>query len=371
MSLAAVQSQKPLNYQKLPKVSLHDHLDGGLRPETIIELAAEQKHMLPTTDPIALRKWFEESSQSGSLVRYLETFKHTTAVMQTKKALIRVAWEAVEDLAADGVIHAEIRYAPELHANREMDLDEVVEAVQEGINLGVNKMRNLGYEITVRQILSAMRNKNQVDEIAELAVRHRDKGVAGFDIAGPEYGFPASRHVSAFNYLQNEFLPVTIHAGEAAGIDSIVDALNAGHALRLGHGVRIMEDIEVEPQGEESIITLGKVAEWVRDRKIPLEICPTSNLHTGAISAYGDNFSEHPLDLLYRLGFNTTINTDNRLMSGITLSEEYESLVEVFDYTVEDLKKLSLNAAQSAFLSYDDQEYLKRRIELGYSRFIH
>ena len=365
--------------KSLPKVSLHDHLDGGLRPATIIELAEAVGHTLPSTDPVALGEWFRESADSGSLVRYLETFDHTIAVMQTKEGLARVAKEFVEDLADDGVVYGEIRWAPEQHLQKGLTLDEVVDAVQEGLDAGVDAVEESGRQIQVGQLITAMRHADRGQEIAELAVRHRYNGAVGFDIAGAEDGFLPSRFKDAFTSLAEHNFPATVHAGEAAGLDSIQSALVDGRALRLGHGVRIAEDITVEfedAEGEEAdddaedtigMVTLGEVAGWVRDRGIALEICPSSNLQTGAIANFGEGIENHPLDMLYQLGFNVTINTDNRLMSGVTLTDEFELLVETFDYDLDDLLELTLNAAESSFLPLDEKEALVEYINDAYA----
>ncbi len=365
--------------KSLPKVSLHDHLDGGLRPATIIELAEAVGHTLPSTDPVALGQWFRESADSGSLVRYLETFDHTIAVMQTKEGLARVAKEFVEDLADDGVVYGEIRWAPEQHLQKGLTLDEVVDAVQEGLDAGVDAVEESGRQIQVGQLITAMRHADRGQEIAELAVRHRYNGAVGFDIAGAEDGFLPSRFKDAFTYLAEHNFPATVHAGEAAGLESIQSALVDGRALRLGHGVRIAEDITVEfedAEGEEAdddaedtvgMVTLGDVAGWVRDRGIALEICPSSNLQTGAIANFGEGIENHPLDMLYQLGFNVTINTDNRLMSGVTLTDEFELLVETFDYDLDDLLELTLNAAESSFLPLDEKEALVEYINDAYA----
>jgi len=365
----------------LPKVSLHDHLDGGLRPGTIVELAGQIGHTLPSTDPVALGEWFRESADSGSLVRYLETFDHTIAVMQTKEGLFRVAKEFVEDLADDGVIYGEVRWAPEQHLRQGLTLDDVVEAVQAGLDAGVEAVAETGRDIQVGQLITAMRHADRGQEIAELAVRHRDKGAVGFDIAGAEDGFLPSRFTDAFTYLARHNFPATIHAGEAAGLESIQSALVDGRALRLGHGVRIAEDVTVEfdedaadvdPDSDEvddkiGLVTLGELASWVRDRGIALEICPSSNLQTGAIAGFGEGIESHPVDMLYQLGFNVTINTDNRLMSGVTLTEEFELLVETFDYDLDDLLELTLNAAEAAFLPLEEKEALVEYINEAYA----
>jgi adenosine deaminase len=365
--------------KSLPKVSLHDHLDGGLRPATIIELAESVGHTLPSTDPVALGEWFRESADSGSLVRYLETFDHTVAVMQTKEGLFRVAKEFVEDLADDGVVYGEVRWAPEQHLQNGLSLDEAVEAVQEGLEAGVDAVAESGREIQVGQLITAMRHADRGQEIAELAVRHRNRGAVGFDIAGAEDGFLPSRFKDAFTFLAQNNFPATVHAGEAAGLESIQSALVDGRALRLGHGVRIAEDIMVEfeddddasgtEDGEESIglVTLGDLSSWIRDRGIALEICPSSNLQTGAIAGFGEGIESHPLDMLYQLGFNVTINTDNRLMSGVTLTDEFELLVETFDYDLDDLLELTLNAAEASFLPLEEKEALVEYINDAYA----
>lgn len=347
-----------LALETLPKVSLHDHLDGGLRPQTIVELAADIGLELPAADGESLGAWFTEKSDSGSLVEYLKTFDVTTAVMQTREGLERVAREFVLDLAADGVIWGEIRWAPEQHLTRGLSLDEVVEAVQAGLDAGVDDARGTGHSIRVGQLVSAMRHADRGLEIAELALRHRDAGVVGFDIAGAEAGFPAGRLKAAFDLLAENFFPVTVHAGEADGLDSIRGALLDGRALRLGHGVRLAEDIEIRTEGDATVATLGRLAEWVKDRGITLETSPSSNLQTGAIAAWGTELEDHPLDLFYQLGFRVTVNTDNRLMSGTTLSRELALVSQAFGYDLDDLLALQLNAAQSAFLPVEDREAL-------------
>ena len=327
-----------------PKVLLHDHLDGGLRPATVVELAQQHGYdALPTTDVEELGRWFRENADAGSLPRYLSTFAHTVGVMQTRDALVRVAREAAEDLAADGVVYAEVRYAPELHLDGGMTLDEVVEAVQEGYRQGCT-----GRSIRVVTLLTAMRHAARSLEIAELAVRYRDHGVVGFDIAGAEAGFPPSRHLAAFQHMQRANGHFTIHAGEAFGLPSIWEALQECHADRLGHGVRIVDDISVDTDGRA---TLGPLAQYVRDCRIPLELCPSSNVQTGAAAS----IAEHPIGLLRSLQFRVTVNTDNRLMSGVSLSSEMSALVDAFGYGWDDLRWLSINAMKSAFLPFDQR----------------
>ena len=357
-----------VDIRRLPKVSLHDHLDGGLRAQTIVELAAGIGYELPAQDGPSLERWFHESADSGSLVEYLKTFDVTTAVMQTQEGLERVAREFVQDLAADGVIYGEIRWAPEQHLQKGLSLDEAVDAVQAGIEAGVADARADGWEIRIGQLISAMRHTDRSLEIAELAVRHRHSGAVGFDIAGPEAGFPPSNHLDAFDYLAEHYFPTTVHAGEADGLLSIQSALLDGRALRIGHGVRIAEDIENESQDDEnSYVSLGLLAQWIKDRGIPLELAPQSNLQTGAIEAWGDELDDHPFDLLYQLGFRVTVNTDNRLMSNTTLTKELALLVDAFGYDLNDLEVFQLNAAEGAFLPLEDREELADRISAGFA----
>ncbi|WP_341241199.1 adenosine deaminase [uncultured Nocardioides sp.] len=335
----------PDQVARAPKVVLHDHLDGGLRPATVLELAREVGHELPADTVESLARWFAESADSGSLERYLETFAHTVAVMQTAPALTRVAREFVEDLVADGVVYAEVRYAPEQHVEEGLSLDEVVAAVQQGIDEAVVAADGA---IVVRQLLTAMRHQARSMEIAELAVAWRDRGVAGFDIAGAEAGYPPTRHLDAFEYLQRENGHFTIHAGEAFGLPSIWQALQWCGADRLGHGVRIIDDIEVADDGS---VKLGRLAAYVRDRRVPLELCPASNVQTGAATS----IAEHPIGLLTRLRFRVTVNTDNRLMSDTTMTKEMTALVDAFGYTLDDLRWFTINAMKSAFLPFDER----------------
>jgi adenosine deaminase len=334
--------------RRAPKVLLHDHLDGGLRPSTVVELAAETGYTgLPTTDPVELGVWFRDAADSGSLERYLETFAHTVGVMQTKEALIRVAAECAVDLAADGVVYAEVRFAPELHVEQGLTLVEVVEAVLEGFAAGSAQAAANGDTIRVGTLLTAMRHAARSQEIAELTVAFRDTGVVGFDIAGAEAGFPPTRHLDAFQYIQRANGHFTIHAGEAFGLPSIWEALQWCGADRLGHGVRIVDDIVQGPAGPQ----LGRLAAYVRDKRIPLEMCPSSNVQTGA----APSLAEHPIGLLRDLHFRVTVNTDNRLMSGTSLSREFALLVGAFSYGWDDLRWFTINAMKSAFLPFDER----------------
>ncbi len=316
-------------FRAVPKVLLHDHLDGGLRPSTVVELARETGYdKLPSADPDEVAAWLTRGARRGHLKYYLDAFQHTVAVMQTREALVRVAAECAEDLAADGVVYAEVRFAPELHVAGGLSLDEVVEAVLEGFRRGSS-----GRGITVYALLTAMRTAARSLEIAELAVRHRDQGVVGFDIAGAEAGSPPSRHLDAFQYVARENFHITIHAGEGFGLPSIWEALQWCGAERLGHGVRIVDDIRVSTDGT---VSLGRLASYVRDRRIPLELCPTSNVQTGA----APSIAEHPIGLLRQLSFRVTVNTDNRLMSAVSLSSEFQALAETFGYGWSDFEWL-------------------------------
>lgn len=350
--------------RRAPKVLLHDHLDGGLRPQTIIELAAASGYdRLPTTDPAALGQWFRDSADSGSLVRYLETFEHTVAVMQTTAALERVARECALDLALDGVVYAEVRYAPELHLANGHTLDEIVQAVNAGFRAGEQEAAAQGHPITVVALLTAMRHAARGPEIAELVVKYRDEGVGGFDIAGAEKGYPPTRHLDAFEYLSRENAHFTIHAGEAFGLPSIWEAIQWCGADRLGHGVRIVDDIWVDdlPFGEwvqtvdtvagvdRARVRLGRLAAYVRDTRIPLEMCPSSNLQTSAAAT----IAVHPVTLLKTLRFRVTVNTDNRLMSGTSASREHILLAEQAGWTPADMRWTTINAMKSAFLPFD------------------
>lgn len=347
--------------ERAPKVLLHDHLDGGLRPQTVLELARESHYSgLATDDPHELRAWFIADTPGSDLVRYLEGFAHTTAVMQTQVHLERVANEAALDLARDGVVYAEIRFAPELHLAGGLTLHEVVETVLAGFARGTSDALGEGRTIIVRGILSAMRQANMSETIAELAVEFRDRGICGFDIAGPEDGFPPTHHLRAFHLVQREDFHMTIHAGEAFGLPSIWEAVQFCNAERLGHGVRIADDI-IEKDGEYH---LGRLASFVRDRRIPLEVCPTSNVHTGAAAS----IATHPIELLRKLRFRVTLNTDNRLMSGISMSSEFETCGEVFGWTLEEMEWMTLNAAKSAFLPFDQRlEMINTVIKPGYA----
>lgn len=347
----------------LPKVALHDHLDGGLRPTTVIEHCAANGHALPTTEPEALRRWFFESADSGSLVRYLETFEHTVAAMQTAEQLERVAREFVLDQAFDGVVYAEARYAPEQHLRLGLELHEVVEAVGRGLVAGMEQAEAEGMGIVAQQIVTSMRHGEPTTVIADLAVRYRTEGVCGFDIAGAEDGFPPSRFQAAFDHLKHNNAYFTIHAGEAFGLPSIWEAVQLCGANRLGHGVRIVDDITTDADGRHR---LGDLAAYVRNERIPLELCPSSNLQTGI----AETIEEHPIGLLKDLGFRITVNCDNRLMSDTTMSREFAKLVDAFGWGIDDIEWVSINAMKSAFLPFDERlALIQGLIKPAYAEF--
>ena len=333
----------------LPKAVLHDHLDGGLRPQTVAELAKVEGYQgLPTTDPAELAKWIKDACDSGSLETYLETFKHTVGVMQSFASIERVAYECAVDHANDGVVYAEIRFAPELHQSKGLSLDEIVEAVVTGFARGEKDMAQAGKPIVMRTLLTAMRTAARSTEIAQLAIRWRSKGVVGFDIAGKEAGYPPARHLDAFDEIHRANFHMTIHAGEAFGLPSIWEAVQVCGADRLGHGVRIIDDIKTLPDGS---FDLGELAHYVRDRRVPLELCPVSNVHTGAAKS----IAEHPITTLTKLGFRATVNTDNRLMSQTSMTNEMHLLHTEAGFTIEQLRWLTINAMKSAFIPFDQR----------------
>ena len=343
---------------RAPKVLLHDHLDGGLRPQTVLELADEYGYReLPASDAESLGTWFRQAADSGSLVQYLETFAHTVGVMQHPEAIHRVARECALDLAADSVVYAEVRFAPELSTAKGLAIDAVVEAMVAGFADGCAEATAAGTYIHVGALLCAMRQADRWDEVAGLVVRHRGAGVVGFDLAGPEIGFPPDRVPSAIALLDRERAHRTIHAGEAAGIDSIRAALDGARAERLGHGVRIADEV-----GEDG--TLGSVARRVRDQQVPLEIAPSSNVQTGAYPS----LAGHPVDRLHRLGFAVTLNTDNRLMSGVSASSEITDVATTFGWSWADVQTVTERALAAAFIPEEGQRrVLGHLVDEGYA----
>ena len=334
-----------------PKVLLHDHLDGGLRPSTVIDLADISGYKeLPSSNVEKLSEWFHEGANRRDLNLYLETFAHTVGVMQDEYSCHRVAKECAEDLAEDGCVYAEIRFAPSLFTTQKLSVHEVIEAVLSGFSEGSS-----GTNLTLRTIITAMRTSNDSKTIAEAAVDFRDKGVVGFDIAGREAGYPPTDHLEAFQLLQRENFHFTIHAGEAFGLPSIWEAVQYCGAERLGHGVRIIDDIELDSSDN---FILGSLASFIRDRRIPLELCPTSNIHTGAVQS----LEEHPIGLLKDLGFRVTVNTDNRLMSNVSMTSELLSLNKAFGWDLDDFSWLTVNAMKSAFLPFDERIHLIEKV---------
>jgi adenosine deaminase len=337
------------NVRRAPKVLLHDHLDGGLRPQTVLELADEYGYRnLPASDPDSLGTWFRQAADSGSLVRYLETFAHTVGVMQHADAIHRVARECALDLAADGVVLAEVRFAPELATAQGLTMEAVVEAMVDGFATGGKEAAAAGTPIQVGALLCAMRQNDRWDEVAGLVVRYRDAGVVGFDLAGPEDGFPPDRIPSAIELLDREHAHRTIHAGEAFGVESIRAALDGAHAERLGHGVRIADQV-----GADGV--LGPLAQRVLDERVPLEIAPSSNVQTGAFPS----LAGHPVDRLHRLGFTVTVNTDNRLMSGVSVSSELSDVAGTFGWSWDDVATVTERALTGAFLPDAEKEQLR------------
>lgn len=341
-----------------PKVLTHDHLDGGLRPETVIELAKEEKVELPENDPVRLSEWFFRGANKGSLKEYLEGFSITTGVMQTEQALYRVAFEMMEDMKNDGVAYVETRFSPLFHTKRGLSYDQIVEAVIRGLKDGARKFGN-----KFGLIICAMRNtspKRSV-EMAELAVRFRSQGVVGFDLAGDEIGHPPKNHLEAFHYIQRNNFYITIHAGEAFGKESIWQALQFCGTHRIGHGINLKHDI-MDQDGK--IIEMGSLAQYVLDRRVPLEMCLSSNLHTGSVP----HLRYHPFPIFYRNGFRVTLNTDNRLMSRTTLTEEFFLAVKQYNLTLRDCERLSLNAMKSAFFDFPARlEIIYKVIKPGYT----
>jgi len=344
----------------LPKVLLHDHLDGGVRPRTIVELARDQKYAkLPTTDPGDLSEWFHRGANRGSLPLFLEGFEHTCGVMQTEEALERVAYEMLEDMKRDGVVYVETRFAPVFHMQKGLDEHKVVMAVLKGLERG-KKDFGVGYGV----LICAMRHMEPTvsEDMAELAVDLRNRGVVGFDLAGEEGGYPPKKHVDAFHYIQRENFNITIHAGEAFGKESIWQAIQWCGAHRIGHATRLIEDMRVKGG---NVLSMGTLAQYVLDKRLPLEICLTSNVHTGAVK----NLEAHPFGIYYRYKFRVTLNTDDRLMSNITLTDEYASAASTFGLTLDDLEKLTINAMKSTFLPYKERiAYIYNVLKPGFTK---
>jgi adenosine deaminase len=344
--------------KSLPKVLLHEHLDGVLRPGTVIELARETGYKeLPTEDPEALGQWFFRGANQGSLAKYLEGFAHTIAVMQTEEALERVAYEEAEDLSRDGVIYFETRFAPLFHTHKGLTHQQIVSSVLKGLERG-----RKDFGVRSGLIICAMRNMNVSLEMAELAVDFRQRGVVGFDLAGEEGGHPPKKHIEAFHYIQRENFNITVHAGEGYGKDSIWQAIQYCGAHRIGHGTRLIEDIAVK---DGKAVKLGDLAQYVLDKRIPLEICLLSNVHTGATPS----LAEHPFKIFYQEKFRVTLNTDNRLMSHTSMTQEFEAAAETFGLTLSDFERITINAMKSAFIPYDQRyDIIFSVLKPGYAR---
>ncbi len=345
--------------RSVPKVLLHDHLDGGLRPQTVIELAKDIKYnKLPTTDPEELREWFHRGANKGNLVEYLQGFEHTCAVMQTKEALFRVAYEMMEDMKNDGVVYVETRFAPVFHTQKGLYYEDILNAVLEGLEKGKQDF-GVGYGL----ILCGMRNMKNTLEIAELAVNFRKHGVVGFDLAGEEGGYPPKKHLEAFQYIKQKNFNITIHAGEAFGKESIWQAIQICGAHRIGHATRLIEDIVFDKDG--NVVALGELAQYILDTRLPLEINLLSNVHTGAV----DKLENHPFIKLYKEKFRVFLNTDDRLMSNTTLTKEYVIASELFGLNLDDIEKLNINAMKSSFIPYKERlNYIYNVIKPGFQK---
>jgi adenosine deaminase len=344
--------------RSLPKVLLHEHLDGVLRPRSVIELARDAGYSgLPTADPQELAQWFHRGANQGSLAKYLEGFAHTIAVMQSEEALERVAYEQAEDLSKDGVVYFETRFAPIFHTQKGLTHQQVVSSVLKGLERG-----RKDFGIASGLIICAMRNMDVSLEMAELAVDFRERGVVGFDLAGEEGGYPPKKHVDAFHYIQRQNFNITIHAGEGYGKESIWQAIQYCGAHRIGHGTRLIDDIAVV---DGRAVKLGDLAQYVLDKRIPLEICLISNVHTRATPSLG----EHPFKILYQEKFRVTLNTDNRLMSSTSMTQEFEAAAETFGLSLDDFEKITINAMKSAFLPYRQRcDFIYSIIKPGYAR---
>ena len=333
--------------QTAPKILLHDHLDGGLRPSTIIELAKDLGvTTLPTYNANELGDWMTATADRKDLELYLEAFAHTLSVMQTQDSLYRVAAECAEDLADDGIIYAEVRFAPELHLANGLTVTQVIESVLDGFKSGSE-----GRGIIVNTLICAIRSRTRSKEMMEHALHFRSRGVVGFDIAGPEIGYPPSGHIEAFNLAIAADFPVTIHAGEVGGVDYIREAVEDCGASRVGHGIGLQEEVSSD---EDSRIEKGKLLSFFLDQQIALELCPSSNLHIGAV----DSLSEHPISRFIDLGLCATVNTDNRLMSNTSLSKELLICSETFGWDITTVYTLMRNALSSSFISSQLKEDL-------------
>ena len=343
--------------RSVPKVLLYDHLDGGLRPQTIVEIAKDVKYnRLPTKDAGELGKWFHRGANKGNLVEYLQGFEHTCAVMQTKESLERVAYEMMEDMKNDGVCYVETRFAPVFHTSKGLYHEDIVSSVLNGLEKG---KRDFGVGFGL--ILCGMRNMKNTLEIAELAVNFKNQGVVGFDLAGEEGGYPPKKHIDAFQFIQRANFNITIHAGEAFGKESIWQAIQWCGAHRIGHATHLREDFIFDNKG--NIAGFGDLAQYVLDKRIPLEICLLSNVHTGAV----DKIENHPFGILFKEKFRVTLNTDDRLMSDTTMTKEFTTAIDYFNLNLDDVEKITINSMKSAFIPYKKRlEFIYNIIKPGY-----
>ncbi len=329
--------------ERIPKILLHDHLDGGMRIDTIIELAKKEQYPLPTEDPNELLDWFHRGANQGDLGLYLETFKVIYAILQTEEALERTAYEMMLDLKKDNVVYIETRFAPFFHTQKGLTHSRVMEAVLSGLRQGRKET-----ETEFGLIVCSMRGTDWSLPMAQLAVKYRDKGAVAFDLAGDEAGNPPKKHLDAFQYCHRKNFNITIHAGEAFGARSIWQALQYCGAHRVGHGTRLVDDFTFK--GGE-VVSMGSLANYILDKRIPLECCLSSNVHTAA----AENFAKHPFRHFYKKRFRVTLNTDNRLMSNTSLSKEMEIAVREYGLGLRDLEVLTLNAMKSAFIHYEQR----------------
>ena len=326
--------------QRLPKAELHNHLDGSLRPETMIDLARREKIELPATSPQQLRQ-FMLVDNARNLEDYLQRFDITIALLQTPEAIERVAYEMVEDAARDNLRYLEVRYCPELSRRQGLTLDQVIEAEVRGFGRGE---RDFG--VVARVINCSLRHYDPAvsSEIARCSVEHRDRGVVAFDLAGGEAGRPPGRHKAAFDLAQKGYLGITVHAGEAAGPESVAEAISLCHANRIGHGTRIRDS--------------RTLMEYIRDRRIPVEINITSNIQTRAVP----KASAHPVREYFNAGLNVTLCTDAWLMTGVSLSDEYWLAHTELGFTRDEINRLILNGFESAFLPWPERQRLVARV---------
>lgn len=327
--------------QSLPKAELHCHLDGSMRVETIVEIAKEENVKLPSDDIKELHRILEVGMNCKSLEEYLLPFDITGQVLQTRSALVRATYELGEDAAKENVRYLEIRFAPLWHIKKELSLTQVIEAVIDGAKKAERK-----FNIIIGIIICGIRHTSPADtlKVAELAVAYKNRGVVGFDLAGAEKDFPAKDHKKGFYLIINNNINTTVHAGEAYGTESIEQAIHYINANRIGHGTRLRED--------------GDLLDYVNDHRIPLEMCITSNVQTKAVTT----FEDHPAKFYFDLGLRITLNTDNRLISAVNLTDEYMVAIEKLNFSAGDIRQIIINGFKSAFLPFHQKSKLLREI---------